>query len=265
MFLSKLFYKRCRACGVRTRLRRLGRVGATHPGPFRTLRYGLVHCPDCEVVYLDPAPTTADLDVLYQASDQFSDEHYTAPERIANMLEYYSHSLRVLQLLPQQQPRVLEVGAGYAWISRACKEIDPNIETTAQDVTPECADRCPWVDRYYVGRLEDMPETEAYDLASMTHVIEHLVDPAAMLSALAARLRHGGKIFVTAPYRPVAWTPEDGIEKWLQYSYLHVPAHVSYLSQAWFEKVAPRAGMRLTHWDARHEDGQAFEAVLEKP
>src|SRR6185312_12230025 len=113
------------------------------------------------------------------------------------------------------------------WVSRACKQIDDTVTTVAQDVSGECARACPWVDRYHVGALSTLGESERYALASMTHVIEHLVDPAAMLGEIAARIIPGGELFVTAPFRPSDWTPEKGIEGWAGYSYLHVPAHVS--------------------------------------
>jgi 2-polyprenyl-3-methyl-5-hydroxy-6-metoxy-1,4-benzoquinol methylase len=120
------------------------------------------------------------------------------------------------------------------------------------------------VDKYHVGTLEDMPAQELFDLASMTHVIEHLVEPGAMLETISQKLKPGGKLFVTAPYRPVGWKPKHGIDAWKAYSYLHVPAHVTYFSRKWFAQAAPRCGLSLVHWDARHENGQAFELVLER-
>ena len=213
---------------------------------------------------MSPAPTRDDLRVLYEESVQFADEHYTSPEQVAKILDYYGNAVRTLRLLSGSGARVLEVGAGYAWVSRASKDADPTCFTVAQDVSSECMESCNWVDKYHVGTLRDMPVHDPFDLASMTHVIEHLVDPRAMLADIANRLRRGGKLFVTAPHRPTGWKPRHGIDAWKNYSYLHVPAHVTYFSRKWFERVAPRYGLHITHWDARHEDGQAFELVLQK-
>jgi SAM-dependent methyltransferase len=265
MLLDVLLGPRCRACRRRTRqLRVLGAVAPTHPGAFDTSQFALVHCPRCEVVYLDPAPTPHDLHVLYEESEQFSDPHYTEPERVAKILEYYGDAVRRLELLPAGGRRVLEVGAGLAWIARACKAAEPGVFTIAQDVSAECADACDWVDRYHVGELSALADDGPIHLASMTHVIEHLVDPAHMLGDIAARLAPGGKLFVTAPYQPSDWQPADGIAGWNGYSYLHVPAHVTYFSRAWFEREAPRSNLQVVHWDASHENGQAFELVLQK-
>lgn len=264
MLLDSLFGPPCRACGRRTRLHHLGGVAPTHPGAFHTQRFELIHCRRCDVVYLDPLPTAGDLHVLYEESVQFSDPHYTDPDQVARILDYYGGAVRNLGLLPAPGQRVLEIGAGLAWVSRACKMLDPRVVTVAQDVSAECAAACAWVDTYHVGTLATLGDHALFQLASMTHVIEHLADPAAMLGEVAARLAPGGKLFVTAPFRPTGWMPTDGFNGWREYSYLHVPAHITYFSRRWFEREAPRHALDVTHWDATHEDGQAFELVLTK-
>jgi 2-polyprenyl-3-methyl-5-hydroxy-6-metoxy-1,4-benzoquinol methylase len=240
----------------------VGTVATTHPGPFEVSEYRLVHCPVCDVVRLDPPPSDADLCTLYQRSVQFADAHYTDEIQIARILAYYGSCLDNHALLPGPGEASLEVGAGWAWVSRACKLRSAAVRTVAQDVTAECAGRCPWVDQYVVGEVGSIPQELRFKLISLTHVIEHLVDPQAMLLDLAARLERGGRILVTAPYRPVAWRVGGGIDAWRAYSYLHVPAHVSYLSKKWFELSAARCGLQLLRWDPSHEDGQAFEVVL---
>lgn len=269
MLLDTLLGQRCRACGRRSRhLQVIGPVEPTHAGRFDATRFELVHCPRCDVVYLDPAPTDHDLRVMYEESEQFSDIHYTEPARVAKILEYYTEAVKRLELLPPAGGRVLEVGAGLAWVSRACKQIAAEMDlvttTVAQDVSAECAGACIWVDRYHVGSLSTLPANADFALASMTHVIEHLVEPDAMLAEVARRLAPGGKLFVTAPYRPSGWHARDGIAAWMNYSYLHVPAHVTYFSHEWFLDRGPKHGLEILHWDASHEEGQAFELVAQK-
>jgi hypothetical protein len=59
----------------------------------------------------------------------------------------------------------------------------------------------------------------------------------------------------------VAW--RGSIEEWRKYSYNHVPAHLQYFSKRGMKTAASLAGLRLRHWDASAEEGQAFEAWLE--
>ncbi len=98
----------------------------------------------------------------------------------------------------------------------------------------------------------------------MTHVIEHLTDPAAMLAELHARLLAGGRLYVTATHRPPLWRGGDGIRPCLRYEYLHVPAHIAYLSRTRFEKVAAGPDFELVGWDTSHDGHQVLEVVLRK-
>lgn len=254
-------HRKCRLCGKHG-ASEIGPVAPTHGGKFHTDAFTLQHCSRCGVVYLDPLPTPADLKLLYEESEQFTDAHYTDPVQVDRILDYYAGALRNLHLLPADGGRVLEVGAGRAWVSRASKTANPAVETVAQDVSAECAQACPWVDRYFVGPIDALPDAGTFELISLTHVIEHLADPAAMLRRLGALLAPGGRLFITAPFRPSKWKPADGIAPWRTYSYLHVPAHITYFSQAWFRQRAPEWGLRVVAWDDTHEDGQAFELVL---
>jgi SAM-dependent methyltransferase len=259
---SNMLDARCRMCGKRE-VSMLGDVPPTHPAAFHTQEFRLLHCNGCDVVYLDPLPTAADLKLLYEDGVQFDDPHYTDPVRVAQVLDYCGTAVRSLHLLQEGGNRILEIGAGLAWISRACKAADPAVVTVAQDVSGEAAQACPWVDRYFVGPLDALPDRGPFQLISLTHVFEHIVDPAAMLDSIATLLAPGGKVFITAPFRPSGWQPGQGVAAWRDYSYLHVPAHITYFSRRWFEEHGPPS-LEIAHWDATHEDGQAFALVLHK-
>ena len=254
----------CPICKKPSDAKAVGNVPWTHQGPFHTAEFSLKHCLVCDVVYLDPMPTVQDLTTLYQGTAQFEGEHYEGDERVRLVLEYLTTCLIQRKLLPKSGEKMLEVGAGLSWMARACKSLDASIVTVAQDVTLEASDRCRWVDQYIVGAIEDLPDLGLFSLISLTHVIEHLTDPAAMLMLLSTKLAPGGKIFITAPYRPAGWKTSSGIQAWLDYSYLHVPAHTAYLSEAFFTKKAGLLGLALVSFDASHENGQAFEAILER-
>ena len=104
--------------------------------------------------------------------------------------------------------------------------------------------------------------TAPYDIVSLTHVIEHLLDPVGVLRRLRQLIAPRGLVFVTAPHRPPGWKRGDGIATWREWSYTHVPAHVQYFSRGSLERAALRAGFEIELWNADQEEGQAFEAWL---
>ncbi len=163
-----------------------------------------------------------------------------------------------------EPPRILEIGAGFAWMCRAAKTLFQPSVTVAQDITDEVSAECPWADRYHVCDADDPALTQygSYHVASMTHVIEHLVDPLAMLIRIRQMIEVGGLLFVTGPHRPKGWVQGGPLEAWAGWSYNHTPAHTQYFDRGSMELLAGRARFKLTHWDATGEDGQVFEAWL---
>ena len=259
------FLARCRFCDSgESSHRLLGEVPLTFNDSLAQKSYRLAQCGECEVVYLDPEPPACDLERLYVGSTQFSDSDYMRGPQAERTARGYARRLRYLDLLPDTVETVLEIGAGPAWICRAAKERRSDVLTTAQDISDECAAHCPWVDHYLVGNLSQLQPSASIHLAAMTHVIEHLPHPGEFLIELAPYLAPGGKVYITAPFRPARWRPEQGLGPWLDYSYLHVPAHISYLSEKWMRIAASKAGFDVIHWDASLDGYQVFEAILKR-
>lgn len=234
---------------------------------FSRKGYDLACCGGCKLVYLSPAPTDADLRALYVENGQFGEE-YTDPKRVEAILEYMGQSFDRLASGDRGWDlagglRILEVGAGLAWMCRAAKLRSAQHRTVAQDVSPEAVTACPWVDKYVQGHVSDraIDPYAPFQVISMTHVIEHLVDPRAVLRECRARLAPNGVIFITAPHRPREWREGD-LDAWRRYSYNHVPAHIQYFSLGSMQKLAASVDCELAHWSHDHEGGEAFEAWL---
>jgi SAM-dependent methyltransferase len=251
--------------------------GATHVGSLKTTiavglerdRYELVRCNACALLFLSPAPSARDLRAMYVDSVQFGDAVYTDPERVRDIVGYMTDCLTRMSGRARRNTRdpiaILEIGAGLAWMCRAAKLLDPRSRTVAQDISPEATARCAWVDRYVQDDVFSaaLAERAPYDIVSLTHVIEHLVDPVRVIRRCRDLLRPDGVIFVTAPHRPVGWNERaPDIALWEAYSYNHVPAHTQYFSRRSMQALAQRTGCVLDHWSDAHEQGQAFEAWL---
>lgn len=267
--------------------KRLGALDVT-PGPVRGKglgpeRFDLVCCPGCGLIFLSPLPPQEMLDALYIHSPQFDGSDYRG-SRANVILENYRWWLRAIRTrqmmrsCPQwlwkflkrgavryEAARVLEIGSGLSWMSRAAKSLDTRTTTVAQDISSEAAASCPWVDRYFVGPLESkMKEIQAlgpYDVISMTHVIEHLPDPVQVLRRCCALLAEGGLVFVNAPFRPAGWSFAAPFELWKHWGLNHTPAHLQYFNRRSLERCAFQSGLRLARYEP---DGEAFVAWLKR-
>ena len=226
--------------------------------------YTLSRCGCGALLYLSPAPSDSDLRAMYVDHGQFGEE-YTDEKRVAAILEYIGGCFdRMVSSRQWRGPiRVLEVGAGLAWMCRAARSRGAANVTVAQDLSPEAAQACPWVDDYVVGTLEDarVASRGPYHVISMTHVIEHLVDPVSVLAQCRGLIAPDGIVFVTAPHRPRDWREGD-MDAWRRYSYNHVPAHIQYFAQGSMKRLADATGFGVAYWSHAHESGEAFEAWL---
>jgi SAM-dependent methyltransferase len=262
----------CPVCGASAKGATLiGTLSNTTGAKLVQEEYELVQCGECALVYLSPEPSQDDLKTMYVDSAQFADPTYTDPERIAAINEYMRSCL--IRILEQQQRpldatiKVLEVGAGLAWMSRAAKSLQVATRTVAQDVSPEATDKCPWVDVYVKGEVfdEQLAREGPFDVISLTHVIEHLADPVGVIERCSKMLANGGVVFITAPHRPIGWRDHTrNIQAWKVGSYTHVPAHIQYFSERSMAVLARKCGLAVSHWNSAHEEGQAFEAWLSK-
>jgi len=256
-----------RACPVclASRTRYIGSLQSNFGKTLGRSHYDLIQCLVCGLIYQSPLPTADDFHTMYEVSTQFSSPEYREPERIRQILAYYVGCYReMLRLI--QQPRdikVLEVGAGLAWVCRAAKTFTPEVTTVAQDVTRECVSECEWVDHYVVGTIDDpkINELAPYSVISLTHVIEHLPDPVAAIRRLRQVMSSDGSLFITCPHRPPSWNSDPALGRWSSWSYNHVPGHLQYFSRDSMAKLASLSELVLHRW-ALHEDGQAVEAIL---
>jgi SAM-dependent methyltransferase len=107
----------------------------------------------------------------------------------------------VLARIPPRA-RVLEIGAHTGYFSQALRE--RGCRVTALEVDPRAAARAAaHADHLVVGDVEDASVRARlegpFDVVLLMHVLEHLVDPWAVLRALREQLDRGGRAIVLLP------------------------------------------------------------------
>jgi SAM-dependent methyltransferase len=119
-----------------------------------------------------------------------------------------SRSVRLLSTFRSQAGlkstgRMLDVGCGNGATIRAFGEVAPGWTKAGTEFDGKYraeVESIPSTERLYVGPVEDVPG--AFDVITMIHVLEHIVDPVAVLATLRGKLAPGGLLLIEVPHHP---------------------------------------------------------------
>jgi SAM-dependent methyltransferase len=131
----------------------------------------------------------------YDESERAIDERSVASKR-ARFPEYET-------LLREAFPspgRVLDVGCNAGELLQLFAERGWSVAGVEASPGPAAYARKRLGESIWHGTVESaLPETERFDLVTLTHVLEHLHDPVGVLSRLRRALRPGGRLLVEVP------------------------------------------------------------------
>jgi SAM-dependent methyltransferase len=209
---------------------------------------GVRRCVACESEFLFPRPSSADLVAFYPSDyHAFNDDH----GRLATSLVRFRAKRRARtyeRLLGGRSGRLFDVGTG------DCRHFDElrevlDIECAGVELQPDvaAAGRARGYD-VVVGTLEEMDLTGhegRYDLVSMNHVLEHVIDPAEVADRARRLLRPGGHLLGQLPTNS-SWEARAFGRRWGGY---HFPRHLQMFSRAGLERLLAKAG--FTHVQLR--------------
>jgi len=99
--------------------------------------------------------------------------------------------------------RMLDVGCGNGATIRAFGQVAPGwtkAGTEFDDKYRADVESIPNTEPLHVGPVEDVPG--CFDVITMVHVLEHIVDPIAVLETLRGKLAPGGLLLIEVPHHP---------------------------------------------------------------
>ncbi len=196
-----------------------------------------VQCSVCRVVYQNPLPLPSVIEEIYNQDDS---SYFISDAKRSNFLEgeewlrgsaqFFIKLLQKYYLKGLKDASVLDFGCGTGIVLDEFQKI--GLRCTGVEMSP-------WACRYGRERFgltmlnEDIMtvglESESFDIIVMSHVVEHLPDPPAIVARLASLLKPGGMLMVCTPFAESIGARLFG-RRWLYYlpnEHLHLFNDVS--------------------------------------
>ena len=111
----------------------------------------------------------------------------------------------VSQHIRKEDPRILDVGAGYGHILYALGQRYPKSDRVAIEYSTSCAQHLQSIGiKVYEQPVEEvLPQmVRRFDLVVLSHVLEHVLDARGVLQLIHANLAPGGILYIEVPNIP---------------------------------------------------------------
>jgi 2-polyprenyl-3-methyl-5-hydroxy-6-metoxy-1,4-benzoquinol methylase len=211
----------------------------------------IYECASCGLAFAWPRPDAEYLARFYTATyfskHQAADIGYTdyrlLPELNAKSMWDELQSFADLQSLNGR--RILDVGcATGGFLSRAKQEGWDCVGLEISADAAEIARREYGLD-VIIGDLNSSDLwTEKFDVITMWHVLEHLLDPCAALLRARDLLSRNGVLFMEMPN----WNSLGRSIRGVNWSALTPPEHINFFTPRTLRKLVDRSGLQTTKW-----------------
>lgn len=205
----------------------------------------LIRCRQCGLLRLDPLPSTEELAGCYPAeySNIYSEEE-TSPLKSTLIRIYNRRLMKSFERLAGNEADILDVGCSGGHLIGLLSDHKPGWRTTGVEMSGEAVEYGRAKGRNIIhGAIEDVDmEENSFDLILLSHLIEHVVDPRAMLAKLGRLARPGGKIIIETP-------DSDAFDRRLFGRYwggLHFPRHTYLFNKNNMARMLTSLGLRAS-------------------
>lgn len=271
----------CLSCG-HAETRRVRRYRVTSSYGRQLFKDGwLVECTLCELVQLAPLPTSGALSDYYAVSYRKvhgGTEVADVSRFPRDNLFYFNRGQAVTEALAPhiaaESPRVLDIGAGWGHILHAFGERYPRSSRIAIEFGEVCMPhlRSLGIEVFTQPVEEVLSEMrQQLDVVVLSHVLEHLLDPARVLRMIHDALVPGGILWVEVPNIPAETLLRFPDHKWAprfdepHVTFFSTPALRRMVAGSGFELVAcDTAGPGYRHVSALRYRMPPFRATLER-
>lgn len=159
--------------------------------------YRVIECTACGVLYQSQVPGPDLLAHLYGEATTIDPAELAARRGLAVRVGYAEQIERALRHLgrPPEQVRVLDMGAGHGdWLRMAAAF---GCRTAATELDPGRAERL--AEQGHEVLDEEQLGERRFDLVNLEQVVEHLIDPAALMGGVVRSVEPGGLVHIGVP------------------------------------------------------------------
>jgi len=198
-----------------------------------------LYCEQSGVIRLENVPDNL--------GDYYPSDYYAIPtiEQLAKIAKSNSFKIDTIQRY-KTQGSLLEIGPAYGVFSFQAKQAGFEVDVIEMD--ERCCNYLSQVVGVNVTRSDSphkaMSTLRSHDVIALWHVIEHLPDPWALISAAAENLKPGGVLVIAAP-NPQAWQFHIMGKVW---PHLDAPRHLYLLPAEALTKYAKTLGLERIHF-----------------
>lgn len=216
--------------------------------------FNVVSCDSCGMVYINPQPTSTELQKFY--STQYWNQHQInlglkpINERIidAGEKKYFTDLLNWLtsHVPLDAEKRLLEVGCSHAIFCELVAKFGTNVVGVEMDEQiAQSAQKRTGLPIYSGGLAHQEFNNSEFDVICMFDVIEHFSEPKTELERIRLYLKQGGWLYLSTPCRDAPAAKYD-VLKWGENK---PPEHLFLYSFSDLEKLLNQYGFHV--WDAR--------------
>ncbi|MCQ1538192.1 class I SAM-dependent methyltransferase [Methanocalculus taiwanensis] len=217
--------------------------------------FDVIECERCGFKHIIPIPSTKELEEAYQ-HEYYTREKPLYLERHREDLDWwnlvYAERYEVLEnFLSEDRRRMLDVGSGPGFFllhgknrGWQVKGIEPSVQAAEHS--------------YGLGLdvINDFFSEESaalfgrFDAVNMSDVLEHIPEPASILSLVYDQLDEGGLVCISVPndFNPFQLVLRDqmGFKPW----WVAPPHHINYFDFESLSKLIQRCGFEVVHTEA---------------
>ena len=223
-------------------------VGIGEDFEYRTSKdvFAAMQCRSCGLVYLNPRPDVSEFERIYPPSYHafdFSEADFGFVYKVRSRLEA-NRLLALCKDLPNDA-KILDVGCGDGFHLRLLRDFGKKTWTLegldASEMAVEAAGRNGIKVHLGTAESNELPE-KTYDLAYLIQTIEHVENPALVLSGICKLLKPNGKLIIVTDNT-------DSIDfKLFKGGYwggYHFPRHWNLFNRRALTKIAENAGFEI--------------------